>query len=118
MKFLNIILLFLLLTACDKDRKFEKTLWLNQSDVRQYPYRNNMCEDLVKNHKLRGLSYKQLVNLIGEPEKTIIDEPNSIYYEILTEYGSDIDPIKTKTLIFKLNSDSTILDFKIEEWKK
>jgi len=118
MKLLNIILLFLILTACERDRKFDKTIWLKQSDVHQYPYRNSMCEDLVKNHKLRGLSYKQLVNLIGEPEKSIIDEPNSIYYEILTEYGSDIDPIKTKTLIFKLNSDSTILDFKIEEWKK
>ena len=118
MKFLSIFLLFLLLTACNWNKKFDKTLWINRSDIGTHPYRNRMYKDLLANHKLKGISYKNLVDLIGEPEKEYSDEPNEIYYEILTDYGFDIDPVKTKTLIFRLNSDSTIIDFKIEEWKK
>ena len=100
------------------DKKFDKTSWTKQSDIGTYPFRNRIYNDLLTNYKLKGISYKQLVDLIGEPEKNFTGELNEIYYEILTDFGSDIDPIKTKTLIFKLGSDSTIVDFKIKEWKK
>lgn len=77
-----------------------------------------MYKDLLTNYKLKGISYKQLVNLIGEPGKDFSGEPNEIYYEILTDYGFDIDPVKSKTLIFKFDSDSIIVDFELKEWKK
>jgi hypothetical protein len=118
MKFSIILLLSLILTACNTDEKFDKTKWLVQSDIGQYPNRNSMINDLLNNHHLKGLSYKKLIDLIGEPAKNMTGENNEIYYQILTEYGSDIDPVNTKTLIIKLNNDSTIGDFKIDEWKK
>jgi hypothetical protein len=44
-----------------------------------------------------------------------IDSP---YYPIITDYGSDIDPIYTKSLVLYLNKDSIITHYKVEEWKK
>jgi len=36
----------------------------------------------------------------------------------VTDYGWDIDPVYTKDLVFKLNKDSIVVDYKINEWKK
>jgi len=112
------VILSFIFTTCNPDNKFNKIQWLEHSDIEQYPNRNRMVNDLMSNHKLKGLSYKQITDLIGEPEKNITGENNEIYYQILTEYGSDIDPVHTKTLILILDNDSTITDFKIDEGKK
>ncbi len=80
MKLKNLIImsLFFLTIACNTENKFDKMKWLQKSDVGQYPNRNNMVNDLVDNYKLKGLSYKQLVELIGDPEKKIIEVENEI----------------------------------------
>ena len=77
-----------------------------------------MLEDLLTNYKLKGLSYRELIDLIGEPIKNWNGENGEIFYPITTDYGYDIDPLYTKTLTFKLNTDSIVTEFKVVEWKK
>ena len=76
-----------------------------------------MLDDLIKNQQLKGLTYRQLIDKIGEPEKNVTGDSNTIYYNIITDYGSDIDPIYTKTFAVKFDGDSIVTDFKINEIK-
>jgi hypothetical protein len=109
-----IIILFLL--GCDsKDIKFEKTGWVEREDLGIYPHRNKMLNDLTQNYKLKGLSHKQLIDLIGKPEQNLTGEKNYIYYNIITEYKGNIDPIYVKNLEVKLTKDSTVESFRINE---
>ncbi len=116
-----IALIFLLLAlGCNHNvvykQKFDRSKW-NLKDDMWYPDRNSMVDDLVKNHKLKGLTYKELTKLVGEPDRweSNIDSP---YYEIVTDFGSDIDPVYTKSLVVYLNKDSVITSLKILEWNK
>ena len=58
------ILSCLLLLSCKQ--KFDKTMWIDGDGV-YYTYRNDMVDDLLQNHRLVGLSYHQLTQLLGEP---------------------------------------------------
>ena len=106
----------ILLFSCNSDIQFEKVKWLKLDDM-EYPYRKSMLHDLVNNHNLKGLSYKQLTDIIGEQQKNLVGDRSEIYYPILTEYNS-IDPVHTITLIFKLDKDSIVTEYRIDEWKK
>ena len=96
---------------------FDKTGWIIQGDLGLYPNRDKMLDDLTKNQNLKGLTIRQLIDKIGEPEKNVVGNSNTIYYDIVTDYGHDIDPIYSKTLEFKFDKDSFIKDFKIHETK-
>jgi len=74
-----------------------------------------MLSDLTKNHKLKGLTKIELFNLLGPSDHI---ENNCIYYNIIIDYGSDIDPIYTKALKFNLAGDSVVNSFSVIEWKK
>ena len=118
MKTIIYFLFFIFLTSCSNNEKFDKVKWQEQGDLRMYTHRKSMLNDLIKNYKLIGLSYKQLINLIGEPENYSDKEKDKVYYEIETDYGTDIDPIYTKSLQIKLTKDSIVESFTIKEWKK
>jgi len=118
MRAIIIILASTFLTSCNSNEKFDKAKWQEQGDLRIYTHRKSMLNDLTKNYKLTGLSYRQLINLIGEPENYNDKEKNIVYYEIETDYGNDIDPVYTKTLQLKLTKDSTVESFTIKEWEK
>jgi outer membrane protein assembly factor BamE (lipoprotein component of BamABCDE complex) len=106
-----------LLTACKDNVSFDKAGWTIQGDLGLYPNRDKMLEDLTKNQILKGLTYRQLIEKMGEPEKNVIGDSNAIYYDIVIDYGHDIDPVYTKTVEFKFDKDSIITDFKINETK-
>lgn len=118
MKTFIILLLFIFLASCNNNEKFDKAKWQEQGDLKIYTHRKAMLNDLTKNYKLTGLSYRQLINLVGEPENYRGNENGIVYYEIETDYGYDIDPVYTKTLQIKLTKDSTVDSFIIKEWKK
>ncbi len=118
MKALLILFVCISLNACSNNKKFNKTQWLQMEDVQQYPFRQSMLQDLTTNYKLKGLTSKQLFNLIGEPQKNLVGDSNEMDYQIHTEYGTDIDPIHTITLAFTIDKDSIILGYRIIEWKK
>lgn len=114
---MTILITCFLLTSCKDKMTFDKTRWIIQGDLGLYPYRDKMLEDLTKNQKLKGLTYRQLIGKIGEPEKNITGDNNTIYYDIVIDYGYDIDPVNIKTLAFKFDKDSIVNDFKINESK-
>ena len=108
--------LILCLTSCNSHTKFDKSKWVVRDDM-EYPYRRVMLRDLTDNYKLNGLSYKQLSDLLGEPLNNTGDS-SQLYYPVYEYYGSDIDPIHTITLDITLTKDSTVGNFKINEWEK
>ncbi|HEY5406177.1 MAG TPA: hypothetical protein VIJ92_03780, partial [Ginsengibacter sp.] len=71
--------------------------------------------DLTSNYNLRGIPYKKLVYLLGVPDGS---DNVDLFYDIVVDYGSDIDPVYTKTLVLKMNKDSIIESYKISEWRK
>jgi len=115
---LIVILSFILLSFACNNIKFEKTGWMDQSDVGIYPNREKMLNDLTENNKLKGLTYRELIEKIGPDENYKQGYDTCIFYSIVTDYGWDIDPVYTKDLVFKLNKDSIVVDYKINEWKK
>ncbi|PTQ99928.1 hypothetical protein C8P68_102758 [Mucilaginibacter yixingensis] len=112
-----VILILMLLILCGCKSKFDKKLWVVQGDVDGYPYRNDMVDDLVKHHKLRGLTYRQLVDSLGNPNNSVDDTSGIIYYDVKIDYGWDIDPVYVKSLRLMINKDSIVTGVDIKEWK-
>ena len=91
-----------LFADCKRNIAFNKKGFSIRGDIGSYPNRDRMLNDLIQNQKLRGLTHKQLVDKIGEPEKNTFGDTSILYYDILTDYGYDIDPVYIITLEFKL----------------
>lgn len=107
-----------LFSSCNNEIKFDKVKWDEQPDLAfTPPYRNKMLKDLTTNYKLEGLKYSEIISLLGAPNFHDIASA-SFGYDIVVEYGLDIDPIYSKTLDFTLSKDSVIASFKVNEWKK
>jgi hypothetical protein len=112
----NICLCFL--GSCGTEQlDFEKSKW-NESVDGFYEYRESMAKDLMENHLEKGITYQQLTDLIGEPENFANLKENTIGYTLMENYGWDIDPVETKTLMIELTADSLVQDFNIKHWKK
>ena len=75
-----------------------------------------MLNDLVNNHKLKGLTYQQLIDSLGAPEN-FGDKDDTVRYEIITGFESDIDPTYGKNLNLTIGPDSIVTSYKISEWK-
>lgn len=113
-KTIFIISLFLstLLISCDQ--KFTKEQWINVDNLD--PDRGAMLNDLLNHHKIIGLSYHQLNDMLGEPTQ---DDSVRIYYPIKIKYAMlSPDPNYEKDLIVYLNKDSVVITTKVTEWKK
>jgi hypothetical protein len=103
--------------SCNQGQKFDKAFWQQRGDLGIYPKREKMLKDLMSHHQLKGLTYKQLIDLLGEPETDSDEESNTATYNILTDYGRDIDPVYIKNLDVKFSSDSIVTDVNINEIK-
>src|ERR1700761_2676227 len=116
----SLLLAFVTFNGCtyhSEQIKFNRAQW-DDGDIEIYPYRDAMLNDLLTNYHLKGMRYKDMTKLLGEPnrwENVNIDSP---YYTINTDYGHDIDPVYTKALTIYLNKDSIITTYKIKEWRK
>jgi len=73
-----------------------------------------MLDDLINNHTLNGLTTQQLRGQLGKPDFT---ESNELIYEVVVDYGWDIDPVYTKNLIFTISPDSLVTAYNIKEWR-
>ncbi|PJE45185.1 MAG: hypothetical protein CUR32_01285 [Flavobacterium sp.] len=109
-------LLLTILSCGHKENVFDKSKWSQKIDG-FYQYREEMVEDLMSNHLRKGMSYKELQNLLGEPENYTDLEENTIAYGIMEDYGWNIDPVETKTLRIELTKDSLVSGYKIIHWK-
>lgn len=115
----SLLLLFIVgLCSCDDNQqlKFDKVKWNEQQDPAfTSSYRKKMLRDLTQNHKLSGLRYSEIVNLLGIPDE---QDSAGLRYKIVEDYGYDVDPVYTKDLILDINKDSTIKAWRVWEWKK
>lgn len=106
----------MLLFACTQRMDFDKEKWKEKDDL-VYKYRDAMLQDLTTNYKLVGLSYNQLTDLLGNPESYTNTNSKEVYYLVVEDYGWDIDPVYLKHLVFTINQDSVVINFKIKEHK-
>lgn len=111
--FLNLLIV---LSCNKKEIAFNKDSWNIKGDI-FYRNRAIMANDLLNNHLKSGMKYSQVICLLGNPENFQDIETNQIVYEISTDYGNDIDPIRGKNLIINFSKDSLVTNFKIENWK-
>lgn len=123
----KVIVLFIitLFIACQSDTKenidnqkknqgsemaFDKEKWVTK-DGKDYPFRDSMINDIVYNDTIRKLNKDQILELLGEPDYIREDH---LYYRI-TETRLGNWPLKTKTMVIKLDSDQAIAWVKIHE---
>jgi hypothetical protein len=113
--FTSLFLIFKVINWYSYNQAFSKRKWAEGDLSCGYPNRKYMLKDLVNNHQIKGLTYKQLVDSIGEPR--IDSNSHEAYYNIILDYGLDIDPVYSKELIIQFDRDSIVKDFKLKEWK-
>jgi hypothetical protein len=104
------LLFAVLLLSCQE--KFDRNKWRIKDDL-EYPYRENMVRDLTQGHKLIGLKYSQVIDLLGQPN---LDEDSVLSYDLYIDYGVE-DVQYAKYLKINLVAD-TVSSFRVEEWQK
>jgi hypothetical protein len=112
-----LILLIITISSCGlKEMKFDPNTWNAKNDI-FYANREKMVHDLMKNHLEKGMTYDEVISLLG-PHENYSDIPAlTIGYEISVDYGWDIDPQKGKNLYIEFSKDSLLKEFRLEKWK-
>ncbi len=95
--------------------EFEKSKW-NKSLDGFYEYRENMIQDVMENRLKKGMKLNKVIELLGEP-RNYQNKNNHEIYEIMVNYGLNIDPMEGKELHIEFDKDSTIIDYKLKYWK-
>jgi hypothetical protein len=114
--FFLIITLFINSSCESNEIKFDKSKWNEKVDG-IYLYREKMATDLIANHLRKGMIYREIVELLGNPEVYSDLGENIIASAIMEDFGWDIDPVETKTLIIELTKDSMVNNYEIMHWK-
>ena len=96
--------------------EFDKSKWNERIDG-FYKYRENMVQDLMEVHLKTGMELKNVIDLLGKPENYHNKKSNEIIYEIMVDYGWNIDPIEGKELHFEFDKDSTVTDIRLKHWE-
>lgn len=112
------VILILFGFACSVDKKaksgdaelgtetstqFDKSKW-SFKDGPDYPFRDQMLNDLIYNDTVRMLDETEIKNLLGEPDRST---DGHLYYRIAQRrLGSW--PLHTKSLVIKFSNDGTI----------
>jgi hypothetical protein len=101
--------LLLLCAACGEtpQEEFNSVKWTTKVG-KDYPYRDLMLNDLMSHHHLHGLKKDSLVRLLGLPDRS----HNGHLYYTIAQQRLVFFPLHTKTLVIKLDADSTV------EWRK
>lgn len=110
-KALIVVLSFviMLLSACTSDQPFNRKLW-KDADGLDFKYRASMVNDLLQNHKIKGLKFYQVTDSLGWPQGK---KDDYIYYDIVVKYdGYPPSYVKRLYVYFK---DSVAVNTKIYE---
>lgn len=114
---LYLIFLSIFFTSCSKQIPFNKESWNNGYDG-FYNHREFMVEDLQQNYLKAKIHYNDVVKLLGTNGEYHDSTDIELHYEIFVDYGWDIDPVETKSLIINFLPDSTYVSSDIHHWKK
>lgn len=113
-----ILLISIFLISCkQKQVKFEQNKWKTRNDI-DYNHRELMIQDLKQNYLKPEMKYNDVEKLLGENYNERSEDSIQLQYEIYTDFGTDIDPVETKTFIVNFNSDSVFINAKIDHWSK
>lgn len=106
------------MSSCKSEKEnFNQKKWNNyKSGSGSKENRLSMIDDLLKNYIKKGITYKELTDIIGEHENYSNLEKNLIGYELMVDYGWDIDPVKDAKLIIELSQDSIVKKYWIKHW--
>jgi hypothetical protein len=109
---LIISILFLGLAGCHQKQKFSREKWA-YGDGLSFPQRDDVVDDLLKNHHLKGLTYRQLVDTLGEAQGK---DSLQLSYEILdTRYTRHSGSSEVKNLIIYFSKDSVVVKADIDD---
>ncbi len=117
MRLICILTFLIILTSCEKQITFDSKKWKVYKDLEVYPHRELMLRDIIDNKRLIGLSYQSVIDSLGQPENYTDKKENQLWYPVIVDYGSDIDPVYLKRLMLTMNNDSTVEKVEIIEWK-
>lgn len=118
MNAIKFILISLLVLSCEQHIKFDKKIWCSYNDLDLHEERNQMLKDLLENYDLKGKSIYEVELFFGCIESIdTINQPFNMQYNVYTNYGWDIDPVHTKTLMIFLDNKFKVKNVKISEWK-
>jgi outer membrane protein assembly factor BamE (lipoprotein component of BamABCDE complex) len=106
------IFLVIAMAGCGNS-KFDREKW-SYGDGLDYPLRNDIVEDLMANHHIKGLNYRQIIDSLGSPQRR---DSLKFTYQIIDNsynYGKK-QPVHKKNLIVYFNRDSVAVKFEIYE---
>lgn len=116
--YILIYTIFLSFTSCKPEQtKFNQNQWKTRNDL-DYNHRELMIEDLSKNYLKPGMKLREVENLLGKNDFASEQDTLQLQYEIYVDYGIDIDPVETKTLIINFDSDSTLTKIRLDHWER
>lgn len=103
-RFSSLIFLVFLLFSCEskEEIKFDSNKWKNWEETEKSQFlRWDMRNDLIKNHKIKGLSEKELIEILGEPD---VKTKDVFRYNLGPtrkgiDYGTFILKFKNKTIV-------------------
>jgi len=97
-------------TGTMAETKFDEIKWKTKKDL-DYPFREEMLDDLISNHLPKELKRGEILDLLGQPDR--IDSSYLFYRVFQKRIG--FFPLHTTTLVIKLSPDSTINWVKIHK---
>lgn len=106
----------LIISACTRTEKFTREMW-SYGDGLDYPSRGKVLDDLLANHKIKGLNHYQVIQLLGSPQDR--DTANFKYtYEVengRNKYNPKKKPVYIKNLILYFSKDSIVTKTEVFE---
>lgn len=105
--------LFISISGCHKNQTFDREKW-NMGDGLTFPVRDMIVNDLVQNHKLKGLKYLQVRHLLRYPQYR---DSTKLSYEIIETHTNMLKPDHIKSLILYMTKDSVITKVEIYDNK-
>ena len=104
---------------CSCNRKFDPDKWqvgYSHDVERKYPNkRKKMLKDLLESHKLEGLSYDELVDMLGAPkEKEEINDTLRVSYPCGRGTVPWYDGHVIKRMLHLKISNDTVRSFEVE----
>jgi len=108
---LPLLLLTALFSCHPGGQKFTTEKWLI-GDGLQFPLRDDIVDDLIKNYKLKGLTYKEVHHLLGYPNWSDSTK-HEFYYQIIEKHNNMRQPDHIKNLVFYMTKDSIVTRFEV-----
>jgi outer membrane protein assembly factor BamE (lipoprotein component of BamABCDE complex) len=94
------------------NKKFDRQKW-SYGDGLDYPMRDDIVDDLMANHHIKGLTYRQVIDSLGSPQRR---EPLKFTYQVIDNsfnYNAKKKEVRKKNLIVYFGKDSVVTRFEI-----